>query len=65
MNTNSRRSEHVEFSDITGYENLAAFETAQEKLTVDPGWLEYIDSTNGCYVEDSAITQSTLYTKLA
>lgn len=50
---------------LSGYENLAAFETAQEKLAVDPGWLDYLDSTNGCYVEDGALTQSTLYTKLA
>ena len=50
---------------LSGYENLAAFETGQEKLAADPGWLEYIDSTKGCYVEDAVITQSTLYTKLA
>jgi len=50
---------------LSGYENLVAFESAQEKLAVDPGFLEFIDSTKGCYVEDPAITQSMLYMKIA
>jgi hypothetical protein len=50
---------------LSGYDNMAGFETAQEKLAVDLGWLDYLDSTSGCYVEDVGITRSTLYTKLA
>jgi hypothetical protein len=50
---------------LSAYPDLAAFETAQDKLAVDPGWLTLIDSTEGCFVEDAAMTQQTLYTKLA
>jgi len=50
---------------LSAYPDLAAFETAQDKLAVDPGWLTLVDSTEGCFVEDAAITQQTLYTKLA
>ena len=50
---------------LSAYPDLAAFETAQDKLAVDPGWLTLIDSTKGCFVEDAAITQQTLYNRLA
>jgi hypothetical protein len=50
---------------LSAYPDLAAFETAQDKLAVDPGWLTLIDSTKGCFVEDAAITQQTLYSRLA
>lgn len=50
---------------LTGVENLGAFEAAENKLAADPGWLTYLDGTAGCFVEDAAVTQSTLYVKLA
>ena len=50
---------------LTGYPDLAGFESAMDKMAADPGWLTLLDSTNGCFVEDANLTQSTLYTKLA
>ncbi len=50
---------------LTGYENIAALETAQNKLAADASWVKLIDSTKGCFVEDATITQSTLYRRLA
>ena len=49
---------------LTGYENIAAFEAAQSKLAGDASWIKLIDSTKGCFVEDAAMTQSTLYRRL-
>jgi hypothetical protein len=50
---------------LTGYESLAAFETAQSKLNADPSWLKFIDGATGCYAQDVGVTQSSLYTKVA
>ncbi len=50
---------------LTGFESLAAFGDAQDKLAADEGWLSYLDSTEGCFVEDPSVTVSTLYQKLA
>jgi hypothetical protein len=50
---------------LSAYPDLAAFETAQDKLAVDPGWLTTVDDTEGCFVEDAAVTQQTIYMKLA
>jgi hypothetical protein len=50
---------------LTAYPDLAAFEVAQDKLAVDPGWLALIDGTKGVFVEDPAMSQQTLYARLA
>jgi hypothetical protein len=50
---------------LTGYENVAAMEKAEAALAGDPSWLKLIDSTKGCWVEDPATTQATIYRRLA
>ena len=50
---------------LTGFPDLAAYEASMDKLATDPGWLTLLDSTDGCFVDDATITQSTLYGKLA
>jgi len=50
---------------LTGYEDLSALGEAQDKLAADEGWLSYLDSTQGCFVEDPAVTVTTLYRRLA
>lgn len=49
---------------ITGYESLAAMDTAQSKLAADPSWLSTIDSSGGCFNADPASTQSVIFMKL-
>jgi hypothetical protein len=50
---------------LTGYENITAMQQAEEKLAADSSWLKLIDSTRGCWVEDAAVTQATIYRRLA
>ena len=50
---------------LTGFESIAAVEAATEANDADPAWLKLIDSTAGCFVPDAAVTQQTLYRKLA
>jgi hypothetical protein len=50
---------------LTGYASMAEYEEAQNALAADPAWLKLIDSTEGAFVEDPALTQATLYRKLA
>jgi hypothetical protein len=50
---------------LTGYETITAMENAQNALASEPGWLALIDSTKGCFVEDAAATQATIYRRLA
>ena len=50
---------------LSGYESLSAFEATEAKLATDPGWLEFIDGFGDCFVEDPAVTQSTLFVKMA
>ena len=50
---------------LTGYENIAALEAANNALAADPDWLALIDTTGGLFVEDPTITQQTIYRKLA
>jgi hypothetical protein len=50
---------------LTGYENITVMEKAEDKLAADPSWLKLIDSTKGCFVEDPAMTQATIYRRLA
>ena len=50
---------------LTGYENIAAMEKAEAALGADASWLKLLDSTKGCFVEDPALTQTTLYRRLA
>lgn len=49
---------------LTGYESIAALEQAQAKLTSDAGWIKLIDSTKGCFVEDTASTQQTIHRRV-
>ena len=50
---------------LTGYENIAQLEAAENKLAADESWIKMLDSTKGCFVEDPMITQSTIYRRLA
>lgn len=49
---------------LTGYENIADLEAAGDAMAADPGWLKMLDATEGCFVEDAAITQTTFYRKM-
>ena len=50
---------------LTGYENIAALETAQQALAADAGWVSLIDSkVAGAYVEEPSITQQLVYRRL-
>lgn len=50
---------------LTGYESMAEFESADHALSTDPGWIKTVDATEGCFVEDTAVTQTTMYRRLA
>jgi hypothetical protein len=50
---------------LTGYDDIATVQAAGDKLAADPGWTSLIDSTEGCFAEDAAVTQQTLYRRLA
>ena len=50
---------------LTGYPDIDALERAQQALGEDPGLIELIDASQGCFVEDAAVTQQTFYRRLA
>lgn len=50
---------------LTGYEDLAAMEAANDKMAADPEWLTFLDTTNGCFVEDPAVSQTVIWQKYA
>jgi hypothetical protein len=50
---------------LTGYADVTAMEKAEDALASDATWLKLIDSTKGCFVEDPANTQATIYRRLA
>jgi len=50
---------------LTGYRDLAEFETAQDKLGVDPSFIAAVDGSKGAFVEDAAVTQQVIHRKLA
>ena len=50
---------------LTGYRDMAEFETAQDKMAVDPSFVAAVDGTKGAFVEDAAVTQQVLHMKLA
>jgi hypothetical protein len=49
---------------LTGYDDVSAMEKAEDALGSDASWLKLIDSTKGCFVEDAAVTQATIYRRL-
>ena len=49
---------------LTGYADLAEFERAQDDLAAESTWVELLDGTEGCFVEDAAVTHQTLYRRL-
>ncbi len=49
---------------LTGYESATAMEKAETALASDPSWLKLLDSTKGCWAEDTNVTQSTIYRRL-
>jgi hypothetical protein len=50
---------------LTGHEDIAKLEANAQALVADPGWLELIDRSGGCWLEDAAATQQTIYRRLA
>lgn len=50
---------------LTGYENLAQMERANDTLAADPDMLRMIDASNGCFLDQMGAAQTTLYRKLA
>ena len=49
---------------LTGYEDITAVEKAQDALAGDLAWLKLVDSTEGCFVEEPAITVQSIYRKI-
>jgi hypothetical protein len=51
---------------LTGYENIAALEGAQQALNADPSFVALVDGkAAGVYVEDPSITQQIIYRHIA
>ena len=50
---------------LTAYDNIGAIEAAATAIAADPSLVKLIDSSKGCFVEDSSITQQTFYRRLA
>jgi hypothetical protein len=50
---------------LTGYENIAELERANDALAADPDMLRLIDGSNGCFLDEAGAAQTTLYRKLA
>ena len=48
---------------LTGYQDLAAMETANDKMAADANWLTFLDTTNGCFIEDAAVSQTGIWQK--
>lgn len=49
---------------LTGYESAAEMESADHALATDPGWIKTVDATEGCFVEDPSVTQTTMYRRI-
>jgi hypothetical protein len=50
---------------LTGHPDVASLEAAQMALAADPTWLAYLDDEVGdAFVEDPALTRSTVYRKV-
>ncbi|MFN8051796.1 MAG: hypothetical protein U0Q22_10190 [Acidimicrobiales bacterium] len=49
---------------LTGYESIAEMESADHALNAEPSWLKTVDHTEGCFVEDPASTQTTIYRRM-
>jgi hypothetical protein len=49
---------------LAGYDSLATFEAAQNKLNSDASFVKFVDSTTGCYVQDPSVTQTLLFAKV-
>jgi len=49
---------------VTGYENVAQLESSQTKLASDPKWVKLIDSTKGCFIDDSSTTLQTIHRRI-
>lgn len=50
---------------LTGHTSAASIEAALAAMAADEGWLAAIDATDGCFVADPNLTQSTIYRRLA
>jgi hypothetical protein len=49
---------------LAGYQSLAEFEDAQDKLNTDASFVKFVDSTTGAYVQDPSVTQTLLFAKV-
>lgn len=49
---------------FTPYEDIAALQSAQEKLDSDSSWLQFIDRTEGCWTGDPSVTHTTIHRRL-
>jgi hypothetical protein len=50
---------------LTAYRDIGAIESAGTAMSADASFLKLVDSSAGCFVEDSSITQQTFYRRLA
>jgi hypothetical protein len=50
---------------LTAYDNIAAFQAAGDAIAADTSLIKLVDSSAGCFVEDAAITQQTIYRRIA
>ena len=49
---------------LAGYDTIDAYEAAQQKLTADMSFVEFIDGVTQAYIADPAVTRSTLYMRM-
>ncbi len=50
---------------LTSYTSMADFQEVNAKANADAQWVDFVDASTDCYMEDAAMTQSLLYLKLA
>lgn len=50
---------------LTAHEDVAGLEAANDALSGDEAWIELVDSAEGAFVEDAALTTQTIHRKLA
>jgi len=49
---------------LTGYTSIAELQASNDALAADLSWIGVVDSTKGCFAEDTAVTQSVIWRRL-